>query len=91
MIEKAYTFQAMISSTKETDGETIPKVSSVQNSDAQTMFKELDIKNHQTHPVEGVLKTATAANDQIILRNVVVVTAIEATVSKRPLVSVIRK
>ena len=55
------------------------------------MVKELDMKNYQTHPVEGVLKTATAANDQIMLRNAVVATAIEAIVNRRQLISVIRK
>ena len=67
------------------------KVSSVHNSDALSMVKELDMKNYQTHPVEGALKTATAANDQIMLRNAVVATAIEAIVNRRQLISVIRK
>ena len=51
----------------------------------------IDIKNPQTHPVQKIIKTATAANDQIMMRNAVVVIPRKAIFNKRQFVSVIRK
>ena len=51
----------------------------------------IDIKKRQTQPVQRIIKTATAANDQIMMRNAVVVIPIKAIVNKRQLVSEIGK
>ena len=50
-----------------------------------------EIKNRQTHPVQRIIKSATAANDQIMMRNAVVVIPIKAIVKKWQLVYVIGK
>ena len=51
----------------------------------------IDLKNRQTHPVQRIKKTATAANDQVMMRNAIVLMPIKAIFNKKQLVSIIRK